>query len=100
MQFLVLLGIRSQSISREVLNPELISLEIQAVKEMLRSGKARQAWKREDCPCVVLLMDACDEQGCRGVLAALPFARAGILEIQMVAPVEPYTEVFSGTSGD
>jgi hypothetical protein len=100
MQFFVLLGIRSESASREVLKPGLISQEIQAVKGLLRSGKARQAWKREDCPCVLLFVDAFDEQECRGVLAALPFARAGILEIQMLAPVEPYTEVFSGTSGD
>jgi hypothetical protein len=100
MQFFVLLGIRLQSASREILSPKLISLEIQAVKDLLKSGRVRQAWKREDCPCVVLLFDAVSEQACRGALAALPFAKAGILDIQMLVAVEPYTEVYSGPSPD
>jgi hypothetical protein len=48
----------------------------------------------------VLFLDAFNEQAVRGVLSTLPFARAGILDIQMLAPVEPYAEVYPDPSPD
>jgi hypothetical protein len=94
MQFLVLLGIRARSVRREILTAQLVQLEIQAVKELLKSGVVGQAWKRQDCHCVVLLLHAFSEQECRATLARLPFSKTGILDIQLIAPVEPYTEAF------
>ena len=96
MQFFVHLGVQARVIRRGTLTPELIGLEIGRVKEMLVAGTISQAWKREDCHYVVLLIDAFDEQGCRGVLATLPFSKAGILDIQLIAPVEPYLAVNPG----
>jgi muconolactone delta-isomerase len=95
MQFIVLLGIQTQLVRREVLTAELVRLEIQMVKELLAAGTVRQAWKRVDGHSVVLLLEALSEPECRAVLANLPFSTAGILDIQMVAPVEPYLEVYS-----
>jgi muconolactone delta-isomerase len=100
MQFLVLLGISSESIQREVLNAELVRREIQAVKELAKSGSVRQAWKRQDCHCIALLVDAPSEEECSALLAELPFGKAGILDIQLLAPVEPYNEVYSNSSPD
>ena len=100
MQFHVLLGIRARSVRREILNSKLVGLEIQAVKELLIAGTVRQAWKRADCHCVVLLIAAFSEQECRAILAALPFSKAGILDIQLIAPVEPYSEVYPDLSPD
>jgi hypothetical protein len=34
------------------------------------------------------------------LLAELPFGKAGILDIQLLAPVEPYNEVYSNSSPD
>jgi hypothetical protein len=48
MQFIVSLGIRSKDVDREILTPQLIGVEIKAIKEHLDSGKIRQAWKRTD----------------------------------------------------
>jgi muconolactone delta-isomerase len=94
MQFFVHLGIRTKSVPRETLTAELLGLEIQAMKELIASGKAQQVWKRVDCHCVILLVCAFSEQECRGVLAGLPFAKAGILDMQLIVPVEPYVEVY------
>jgi muconolactone delta-isomerase len=100
MQFLVLLGIHSQSIQREVLNAELVGREIQAVKDLAKSGTVRHAWKRQDCHCIALLVDAQSEQDCRALLVGLPFSQAGILDIQLLASVEPFSEVYSDSSVD
>jgi muconolactone delta-isomerase len=94
MQFFVHLGIRTKSVPRETLTTELLGREIETIKELLASGKAQEVWKRVDCHCVILLVCAFSEQECRGVLAGLPFAKAGILDIQLIAPVEPYVEVY------
>ena len=94
MLFFVHLGIRTKSVARDTLTAELLGYEIHAVKELLASGTVQQAWKRLDCHCVVLLVGAFNEQECRGVLTGLPFAKAGILDIQLIVPVEPYVEVY------
>jgi hypothetical protein len=98
MQFLVLLGIQARSAHREILTAQLVQLEIQAVNGLLESGAVSQAWKRQDCPCVALLLHAFNEQECRAILAGLPFSKAGILDIQLIAPVQPYTEVYPDPS--
>jgi hypothetical protein len=64
------------------------------VKDLLTAGTVRQAWKRTDGHSVVLLVEALGEPECRGVLAKLPFGEGGILDIQLVVPVEPYLEAF------
>jgi len=94
MQFFAHLGIRTQSVRRETLTAELVALEIQAIKDLLASAKVHQAWKRPDCHWVVLLVNAFSEQECRGLLTGLPFAKAGILDIQLIAPVELYVEAY------
>jgi hypothetical protein len=96
MQFLVHLGIRERAVGREVLTAELVSHEIKEMKDLLASGTVLQAWKREDCHCVVLLLESLSDLECRAVLARLPFSKAGVLDIQLIVPVEPYLEVYSG----
>lgn len=98
MLFFVHLGIQVHSPLREVLTAELISREIKGVKELLTAGTVCHAWKRGDCQCVILLFDAADEEECRAALAALPFAKAGILDIQLIAQVEPFLEVYADVS--
>jgi muconolactone delta-isomerase len=94
MQHFVHLSVRTRSVRSEVLTAELISLEITHVKELLAAGTVRQAWKRTEGPSIVLLLEAASDPECRAILAELPFAKAGILDIQMIAAVEPYLQVF------
>ena len=94
MLFLVHLGIRERTLRREVLTAELVTLEINKVKELLTTGIVLHAWKRTDAISIVLLIEALSDPGCRAVLAALPFSMAGILDIQMIVPVEPYLDVY------
>jgi muconolactone delta-isomerase len=95
MQFFVHLGVRERSVSRDVLTAELVSHEIKEVKDLLTSGTVLQAWKREDCHCVVLLLEVLSDPACRAVLARLPFSKAGVLDIQLIVPVEPFLDVYS-----
>jgi muconolactone delta-isomerase len=100
MEFFVHLGIRTRSVRADVLNAKLVRLEIEAVKKLLALGTVRQAWKRADAHSVVLLVEALSESECRAVLATLPFSKAEILDIQMIAPVEPYLDVYANPLPD
>ena len=62
--------------------------------ELLDSGTVRKAWKRRDSVAIILLIEADSEDRCRSVLATLPFSDAGVLEVEMIAPVEPYIDAF------
>ena len=61
---------------------------------MLASGKIRQAWKKNDGLAVVLLFETSDEAECRAQIGNLPFSQAGVLQIEIIVPVEPYLDVF------
>jgi hypothetical protein len=37
---------------------------------------------------------------CREVIAELPFSEAGVIEIQMALPVDPYLEIYPYPEGE
>lgn len=94
MQFFFLLRLRTESADREILTKELVRAEIKAIHALLASGAIQQAWKIVDSVSIVLRFDRSSEAECRAVIDALPFNEAGILEVQMVVPVEPYLDVY------
>jgi hypothetical protein len=94
MQHFFLLRLRSGSAQRDTLTPELVGQEIECVQRLLKSGIVHAAWKRTDSVSIALLFDGLNEAMCRGVIETLPFSKAGILEIQMVVPMEPYLDVY------
>jgi len=100
MAFFVHLGIQVRFVRQDILTAELLKFEIEAVKELLASGTVRQAWKRADAHSIVLLVEAGSDSECRATLARLPFSKAGILEIQLIVPVEPYLDVYPDPSPD
>jgi muconolactone delta-isomerase len=100
MQFLSLLRLRTEAAHREVLTPQLVRQEIERVHELLDSGTVREAWKRRDGVAIILLVEADSEDQCRSILATLPFSDAGVLEIEMLAPVEPYIDAFPARAQD
>jgi muconolactone delta-isomerase len=93
MRFFALISLHGEP-PREILTPELIHQEIDRIKELMRSGICRDAWRRTDKVGIILLISASSESACRELLASLPFALAGVLEVEQVIPVHSYLEVY------
>lgn len=90
MQFLTLSRRRTDAFPPEAFTPELIAAEAQRVKELYITGLLRQVWKRGDTPGAAILWEAKDEKEVREALASLPIAKAGMLELSVILPLEPY----------
>ena len=74
----------------EAFTPELLARESQCVRDLYASGLLRQVWKRGDIPGAAMLWEAASEAEVRAALESLPIFRAGMLELVVVAPLEPY----------
>jgi hypothetical protein len=94
MQHFFLLRLNSESAQRDTLTPELVRQEVECIQRLLKSGMVHSAWKRTDSVSIALLFDDLSEAVCRSIIETLPFSKAGVIEIQMVAPVEPYLDVY------
>jgi muconolactone delta-isomerase len=64
--------------------------ESERVRQLYVEGTLRQIWLRGDGPGTCILWEAASEKDVRAKLESLPFAIAGMLEIQMVMPIGPY----------
>jgi muconolactone delta-isomerase len=90
MQFLSISRRRTDEFPPEAFTPELVSGEGRRVKELYAAGAIRQVWKRGDKPGAALLWEVASEAELRELLGSLPLYRAGLLEIVIVLPLEPY----------
>ena len=90
MQFLTVSRRRTEQFPPEAFTPELAAREGQRVKALYASGLIRQIWKRGDIPGAAILWEASSEAEVRAAIASLPIFQAGMLEILVVAPLEPY----------
>ncbi|WP_109487790.1 muconolactone Delta-isomerase family protein [Occallatibacter savannae] len=90
MQFLTLSRRRTDAFPAEAFTPELIAQEANRVKEMYAAGQLRQIWKRGDMPGAVIVWEAASEADVRCAVATLPLAKAGMLELSAILPLEPY----------
>jgi muconolactone delta-isomerase len=90
MQFLSVSRRRVDDFPPDAFTPELAAKETQRVKTLYASGGLRQIWKRGDVPGAVILWEASSEADVRAALATLPIFQAGMLEIVLVVPLEPY----------
>lgn len=90
MQFLSLSRRRTDEFPPEAFTPELAAREGQQVKALYASGVLRQIWRRGDTPGAVILWEAASEAEVRAAIATLPIFQAGMLEIAVVASLEPY----------
>jgi muconolactone delta-isomerase len=90
MQFLSLSRRRTEQFPPEAFTPELATREGRQVKALYASGLLRQVWKRVDTPGAAILWEAAGEAEVRAAIATLPIFQAGMLEIVVVAPLEPY----------
>ena len=90
MQFLTLSRRRTDAFPPEAFTPELIAAEALRVRELYIIGMLRQVWKRGDTPGAAIIWEAADEKQVREAVASLPFAKAGMLELSVILPLEPY----------
>jgi muconolactone delta-isomerase len=90
MQFLSISRRRTDAFPPEAFTPELMARETLRVKELYASGILRQIWKRTDIPGASILWEAASEAEARAALSSLPIFQAGMLEVVMLVPLEPY----------
>ena len=90
MQYLSLSRRRIDAFPPVAFTPELVARETHRVKELYAAGLLRQIWRRGDTPGAAILWEAASEAEVRAALDSLPIAQAGMLEIMVVAPLEPY----------
>jgi muconolactone delta-isomerase len=90
MQFLSISRRRTDQFPSEAFTAELIAGEGQRVKALYASGILRQIWKRGDTPGASILWEAPGEAEVRAAIATLPIFAAGMLEIEILVPLEPY----------
>jgi muconolactone delta-isomerase len=90
MQFLSISRRRTDQFPPEAFTAELIAGEGQRVKALYASGILRQIWKRADTPGASILWEAPGEAEVRAAIATLPIFAAGMLEIEILVPLEPY----------
>jgi muconolactone delta-isomerase len=90
MQFISLSRRSTEAFPPDAFTPELAAREGQRVKALYASGILRQIWKRGDIPGAAILWEAASEADVRAAISSLPIFQAGMLEIVVVVPLEPY----------
>ena len=90
MQFLSISRRRTDAFPAEAFTPELVAQEGQRVKELYIAGVLRQIWRRGDTPGATILWEATSEAEVRQACESLPIFKAGMLEISVLMPLEPY----------
>ncbi len=90
MQFLTLSRRRTDAFPPEAFTAELNAREGQRVKELYASGVLRQVWRRGDAAGAAIMWEASSEAEVRGAIDSLPIAQAGMLEVVVLVPLEPY----------
>jgi muconolactone delta-isomerase len=90
MQFLSISRRRIDAFAPEAFTAELLAQEAKRVKALYALGLIRQIWKRGDVPGASIVWEAASEAEVQAALASLPIARAGMLEIVALVPLEPY----------
>jgi len=79
-----------EQFSAEAFAGELAARETQRAKELYAAGILRQIWKRGDVPGAAIVWEAASEDEARAALESLPMFAAGMLELVVLTPLEPY----------
>lgn len=90
MQFLSVSRRKTDLFPSEAFTPELLAAETARVRELYSAGLLRQIWKRGDAPGAAIVWEAANEAEVRAAVASLPIAQAGMLELVVLTPLEPY----------
>lgn len=90
MQFLSLSRRRLDKFPAEAFIGEIAARETARARALYAAGILRQIWKRGDVPGAAILWEAASEAEVQAALESLPMFAAGMLEILVLAPLEPY----------
>jgi len=90
MQFLSVSRRQVEEFPAEAFTAELVAHEGQRVKALYAAGILRQIWKRGDAPGAAIVWEAGSEAEVRAAIGSLPIFQAGMLEVVLVTPLEPY----------
>ena len=94
MQFLSVSRRRIEQFPPEAFTGPLAVQEGQTIKALYAKGLLRQVWKRGDVPGAAILWEASGEAEVRTAMESLPMFQAGMLEVLLVVPLEPYPGFF------
>ncbi|MFT5259643.1 MAG: hypothetical protein ACI9J2_000502 [Saprospiraceae bacterium] len=86
MQILAILKLKEE-VTPDKMGPHL-DAEVKHTLEAYLDGNIRNFWFREDRPGVVFMLESTDENDARCVLAELPLAVAGLVDIEVI-PLKP-----------
>ena len=90
MQFLTLSRRRTDAFPPEAFTPELVAAETARVHELKAAGTLQQVWRRADMGGAAIIWESPSEADLRATLATLPIFKAGMLEIVVLVPLQPY----------
>jgi muconolactone delta-isomerase len=90
MQFLTVSRRRTDEFPPEAFTPGLVAGEARRVKELYAAGAVRQIWKRGDAGGAAIVWEAANEAELREMAESLPLYKAGLLEIVILVPLQPY----------
>jgi muconolactone delta-isomerase len=90
MQFLSISRRLTDKFPPSAFTPELVAGESARVRELYATGILRQVWKRGDMPGACLLWEASTIEEVRAAIETLPLYQAGLLELVVLLPLEPY----------
>jgi len=90
MQFISIVRRKSEEFPPEAFTKELQVKEWGVIREFYMQGRVRQVWRRADGSGVVSLWEANSAEEVRAGFEKLPFAQAGMIELEAVIALEPY----------
>jgi muconolactone delta-isomerase len=70
-----------------------IDAERERVRELYRDGVVRSIWSRKDAAGAVMLLECVDEAAAHAIVASLPLAQRGMLDVQIL-PLGSYPAFF------
>jgi len=90
MQFLTLLARHPDKLDA-VVPPELREAEFETVRRYYAESFVQQIWLRGDAAGACVIVEAASIEEVAEKMDALPLARAGILQTQLITPLRPYS---------
>jgi len=90
MQFLTVSRRLTDKFPPEAFTPELLAGEARRVKELYLAGLIRSVWKRGDAGGAAILWEVASPAELDQAASSLPLYQAGLLEIVIRVPLEPY----------
>ena len=90
MQFLVVTRRRSEAFPLAAWTPQLLEEEAEHVRALYLEGSVRAIWRRNDEPGAILIFEANTQHQVKQIMANLPLAKRGMLEVAMTTELTPY----------